>query len=153
MQAPIAMGPTKGFDLETIDVTVIAGAAFSQGDVVAMTPVATGIWTTARVPVAQDLITGICGVCLTDIASGDEGIIRLQGPCQAFILSSGGATATVLGAPLVLATTKDLDVDAIAAAPKKYFAIDLEATSASATRAKKLVLFSGITGFGTVWLS
>lgn len=153
MQSSIALGPTKGFDLETIDVTVIAGAAFSKGDVVAMTPVATGIWTTARVPVAQDLISGICGVCLTDIASGDEGIVRLQGFCQAFVFSSGGATAIALGLPYVLATTKDLDVDAIAAAPKKYFALVQETAAASSTRALKNVLFSGITGFGTAWLS
>lgn len=153
MQSSIALGPTKGFDLETIDVTVIAGAAFAAGDVVAMTPTASGVWTTARVPVAQDLISGICGVCLAPIASGDEGIVRLQGICNAFVLSSGGATAIALGLPLVLGTTKDLDVDAISAAPKKYFALVVEASAASATRASKTVMFSGITGFGTAWLS
>lgn len=153
MQAPIAQGPTKAFDLETIDVTVIAGAAFAKGDVVAMTPVATGIWTTARVPVAQDLISGICGVCLDAIASGDEGVVRLQGQCDAFVFSSGGATAIALGLPYVLATTKDLDVDTPAAFPKKYFALVLETAAASATRALKKVLFSGITGFGTAWAS
>lgn len=153
MQSSIALGPTKGFDLETIDVTVIAGAAFSKGDVVAMTPVATGIWTTARVPVAQDLISGICGVCLTDIASGDEGIVRLQGIVDAFTFSSGGAVAVATSLPFVLATTKDLDVDTPAAAPKKYFALALETGAASSTRTVRKVMFSGITGFGTFWLS
>lgn len=155
---PKIVGPGKGFDLANVDMFVTngIGSATVAGDVVAMTPVATGIQPSYRVPVTADL-RGFAwiGVALEDIPTGGTGRIRFRGQCLAFTLSTGAATTISAGKPYAVKAGSVMDIDTPAAFPRKYVALALEETSgaASATKAKRLVLLDGIDGFGTAWTS
>lgn len=155
---PKIVGPGKGFDLANVDffVTNATGAATVAGDVVAMTPVATGILTTYRVPISTDF-RGLSwiGVALENIAIGGTGRIRFRGQCKAFTLSTGAATTISVGLPYTVKAGSVMDIDTPSLFPRKWFALALDESSgaASATKALRLVLLDGIDGFGTVWTS
>lgn len=149
-----------GVGIHPIKARVIArGAAFTRGQVVqfdidnanaSSTTNIIGATTSGLVnvitPSTVGVRAGILAICNQDIAQNTSGYVYLRNLMEAYLIKSAGSIA--IGDRLV-AINASSDLDGTDDVGERWVAVAFEAATTPSTHIRKLVLFDGITGFGT----
>lgn len=150
---------SNGLQIQNIDVRVIMrGGAAAVGDVLQfdlsaedgdVSTVDIGSDTSIFRNVSAPTATGVAGgswncVALEAIADNAEGLVRVFGICQAYVIAASGSPA--IGSRLVPTTAKNFDL--VSAAGESYRAMSLAAVTTPTTRELATVLVNGIGSFG-----
>jgi len=144
--------PGVGLTLQTVEISLIAHAAISRGDVVAVSPTVdtdTYKFTTTQSPATDngsidDNEFGVFVVAMEDVASGARGRFAIQGVID---VAADGTAAIAVGNGVEV-DVASANVNVATLVGHKVVGFALEALSSGTGLIK--VMFDGLNGFGVV---